>query len=416
MKTISLGFLQIDVELGDIEANLKKVHKQLSGLSFETPCLLVLPELWATGFAYRRLPELAAKTSELLAELVTLAGRKGCWLAGSLPEAAVDGKFYNTLYVCGPEGVSGHYRKQQLFAPMEEDRYFAPGYSPRPIASGLGLLAGLVCYDLRFADLAGWLCAEGADFLVVAAQWPVARLDHWRTLLRARAIENQIYVAACNRCGRTENTDFAGHSMVIGPDGAVLAEAGEEEAATIVRVETARQEEVRSRSRTVGLRPYRHTDADKIVDAESALTRVQRNKKLGRSTVFTNGCFDILHAGHVAYLEKARALGDFLVVGLNSDASVRAIKGPERPVNSEQDRARVLAALGCVDLVVLFSDETPLQLISALLPDVLVKGADWAAEDIVGGSEVRQAGGRVVTVPLVENRSTTGLISRIRQS
>jgi len=130
--------------------------------------------------------------------------------------------------------------------------------------------------------------------------------------------------------------------------------------------------------------------------------------------VFTNGCFDILHAGHVDYLEKARKLGDFLIVGLNSDRSVRAIKGPERPVNRESDRARVLAALGCVDAVVLFDEETPLNLIRELLPDVLVKGADWAEEDIVGGREVRGAGGQVVTVPLVENRSTTRLIKKLQ--
>lgn len=131
--------------------------------------------------------------------------------------------------------------------------------------------------------------------------------------------------------------------------------------------------------------------------------------------VFTNGCFDILHEGHVTYLEAARRQGDYLVVGLNSDASIRAIKGPDRPVNSETSRARLLAALGCVDHVVLFGEETPLQLITTLMPDVLIKGADWPVEQIVGAQEVLAAGGVVKTIELVGDFSTTGLIKKIRK-
>ncbi|MEJ2690085.1 MAG: D-glycero-beta-D-manno-heptose 1-phosphate adenylyltransferase [Deltaproteobacteria bacterium] len=164
----------------------------------------------------------------------------------------------------------------------------------------------------------------------------------------------------------------------------------------------------------VGRSPYRCDDKDKIVSLEQARSIVRRNRELGRRTIFTNGCFDILHAGHVVYLEQARKQGDYLIVGLNSDQSIRALKGPDRPVNGEEDRARVLAALGCVDLVVLFEEETPLTLIRELLPDVLVKGADWAEEEIVGAKEVKEAGGRVVRVPLVDGRSTTGVIKRLK--
>ena len=134
----------------------------------------------------------------------------------------------------------------------------------------------------------------------------------------------------------------------------------------------------------------------------------------GRSVVFTNGCFDLLHAGHVRLLEQARAQGDLLVVGLNSDASVRALKGDGRPVLPEHERAEALLALEAVDAVVVYAEDTPLRVIEALLPDVLVKGADWALEDIVGRAEVEGAGGRVVRVELVPDRSTTRLLERIQ--
>ncbi|MCI5160448.1 MAG: D-glycero-beta-D-manno-heptose 1-phosphate adenylyltransferase [Candidatus Electrothrix sp. AX5] len=136
----------------------------------------------------------------------------------------------------------------------------------------------------------------------------------------------------------------------------------------------------------------------------------------GSKIVFTNGCFDILHAGHVSYLEEARRCGDCLVIGLNSDRSVQALKGPSRPVNSELERARVLAALGCVDFVVLFDEDTPLRLITALLPDILVKGADWSEDQIAGAAEVKAAGGKIVRIPFICQTSTTGIIDKIAGS
>ncbi len=130
--------------------------------------------------------------------------------------------------------------------------------------------------------------------------------------------------------------------------------------------------------------------------------------------VFTNGVFDILHAGHTTYLDAARALGDVLIVGLNSDSSVKRLKGPDRPINTEIDRATVLSALRSVDHVVLFGQDTPIELITMIVPDVLVKGGDYTRQTIVGADIVEQHGGRVVTIPLVEGRSTTNVISRAR--
>jgi len=145
-----------------------------------------------------------------------------------------------------------------------------------------------------------------------------------------------------------------------------------------------------------------------------ALARICEGlKKKARKTVFTNGCFDILHYGHVMYLEKAKAKGDFLIVAVNSDASVRRIKGRKRPIVNEADRARVVAGLESVDYVVVFDEDTPLKVIEAVKPDVLVKGADWRKKDIVGADFVRENGGSIYSVKLAGGRSTTGLIKKI---
>jgi D-beta-D-heptose 7-phosphate kinase/D-beta-D-heptose 1-phosphate adenosyltransferase len=137
-------------------------------------------------------------------------------------------------------------------------------------------------------------------------------------------------------------------------------------------------------------------------------------RKAGAHVVFTNGCFDILHPGHVTYLEAARALGDILVVGLNSDRSVQTLsKGPGRPILAEDERAVILSGLRAVDYVVVFDEPTPLKLIETIVPDVLVKGGDWPLESIVGRNVVEAAGGEVRTIPFVEGKSTTGIIERI---
>ncbi len=152
---------------------------------------------------------------------------------------------------------------------------------------------------------------------------------------------------------------------------------------------------------------------EKIIGVKAIKPVISRLKKRGKRIVFTNGCFDIIHYGHIFYLEKARLLGDILIVGLNSDASVRRLKGEGRPVNSLRDRMRVLAALESVDYVLSFSQDTPLRLIKQILPDVLVKGGDWPVDKIAGADIVIGAAGQVVTIPLRKGRSTTSLIRKI---
>jgi rfaE bifunctional protein nucleotidyltransferase chain/domain len=151
----------------------------------------------------------------------------------------------------------------------------------------------------------------------------------------------------------------------------------------------------------------------KILSFDQLQTERERLRRLGRRVVFTNGCFDLIHPGHVKYLQAARRLGDALIVALNSDRSVRALKGENRPILDQNERAEVMAALGCVDYVTIFDEPTPREIIAALLPDLLVKGGDWGLDRIIGRDEVEAAGGEVLNLPFVEGCSTTDLIERI---
>jgi len=154
---------------------------------------------------------------------------------------------------------------------------------------------------------------------------------------------------------------------------------------------------------------------NKITPRNELKATVDRLKREGKKVVFTNGCFDILHAGHTRYLRDARKLGDALILALNSDSSVRSIKGPMRPIVPEAERAEVVAALDSVDYVTVFDELTPLELIEYLRPDVIVKGGDWAEKDIVGAEAVRKWGGRVAIMPEIEGASTTNIIDKVLQ-
>jgi rfaE bifunctional protein nucleotidyltransferase chain/domain len=152
----------------------------------------------------------------------------------------------------------------------------------------------------------------------------------------------------------------------------------------------------------------------RVVAREEITSVVERLRRVGKQIVFTNGVFDLLHPGHVRYLRQARALGDVLIVGVNADESVRRNKGPERPLTPEHERAEILAALDCVEAVVVFGEDTPDAIIKAVQPDILVKGADWPADQIVGRNTVEARGGRVVRMPVERGYSTTSIVERIR--
>ncbi|MGD9946967.1 MAG: D-glycero-beta-D-manno-heptose 1-phosphate adenylyltransferase [Desulfobulbus sp.] len=411
----AVACLQFPIVAGDVECNLDQVRSLLKANPPTPGTLVLLPEIWATGFDYPRTQELGQKTPEILAVMQELARTGQMFLAGSLTDLDDTGNLpRNTLFLVGPDGVLGSVSKQHLFRFWQEDQYYQGGQATSLMSTPHGPLGGVICYDLRFPEVAKRQAFAGSRLLVVSAQWPLSRLDHWQALVKARAIENQCYIAACNGCGLTGTMEMAGHSMIVAPDGRILQQAGTEAALISALLDAAEVDEQRRRFFPAGDRPWLGTDRNKIVRLDQLLAELNFIRRHGSRVAFTNGCFDILHAGHVSYLEQARRSGDCLVVGLNTDASVQILKGPSRPINSEDDRARVLAALGCVDYVVLFAEETPMELITAIQPDVLVKGADYQEEQIVGAVEVKAAGGIVKRIVFEHDRSTSALIKTIQ--
>lgn len=226
-RTIKAASVQFTITLGEIEPNLARVRTALSELAAAGVQLAVLPEMWATGFAYKDLNQLAAQTERIIAEVAALSAKHSMVIIGSLPEPHEE-KVYNTAYVLDNGEVKGKYRKIHLFSLMQEDRSFDSGSSWLLTETSVGKIGVFICYDLRFPELARRLAVEGAEILVVPGEWPKPRQEHWRTLLRARAIENQLFVIAANCCGVVGKLDFFGMSMIIDPKGELLAEAGYE--------------------------------------------------------------------------------------------------------------------------------------------------------------------------------------------
>lgn len=224
---VKAAAVQFTIALGDIDANLAHVRQALGRLAAQGVQLTVLPEMWATGFAYKELNGLAGRTAALVTELAALSRQHDMVIIGSLPEPH-DGKVYNTAYVLDRGELRGTYRKIHLFSLMQEDRSFDAGDRWLVADTSVGKLGVFICYDLRFPELARRLAVEGAEILVVPGEWPKPRDEHWRTLLRARAIENQCYLVAANCCGLVGKLDFFGMSLIVNPKGEVLAEGGYE--------------------------------------------------------------------------------------------------------------------------------------------------------------------------------------------
>ena len=219
--------LQMDVKAGDRAANHATVRRLVAdAVGLCSPDVIVLPELWSTGYALELAGDLADEERDAHF-LGALAREYGVAFAGGSVLAAETGNIFNRAQVIDAAGrYVSSYDKVHLFRLMEEDKYLAPGTSASLFELGSMTCASVICYDIRFCELLHKLAVQGAELLFVSAEWPSPRVEHWRTLLRARAIENQIYVAACNRCGMTGNTEFAGRSALIAPAGTVLAEAG----------------------------------------------------------------------------------------------------------------------------------------------------------------------------------------------
>lgn len=230
MRKIKLAIAQPVLAEGACAANWRAAKAALDQAGAGGADLVVLPEMWHTGYAYRRLDELAKGTPESIGKVGALAKKNGYFVAGSWAERDEEGRLYNTACIVGPDAkVRARYRKVHLFGPMKEDRHFAAGRSVCVAKLEIGVVGIALCYDLRFPELARKMALQGAELLLYPSQWPEERLGHFHTLLAARAIENQLFTAGVNRAGRSAAIQFGGGSTVIGPRGEVLAQLGPEE-------------------------------------------------------------------------------------------------------------------------------------------------------------------------------------------
>jgi len=247
-----VALIQGDIQLGDPEANHKHMQALLERAVEQYPDLglAVLPEMWNTGYALTQIHELADPEGQKSREWLSAFAQKHqiSIVGGSIAEKR-DGQIYNTMYAYDREGKQvTRYDKLHLFRLMDEEKFLQPGAEPEIFELQNGLTAGAsICYDIRFPELARTLALNGAKALIVPAEWPNPRLHHWRTLLTARAIENQMYVIACNRVGKGGDTEFFGHSLIIDPWGEIVAEGGEGEEIVTGIIRPSLVDEVRGR-------------------------------------------------------------------------------------------------------------------------------------------------------------------------
>lgn len=227
MQSITAAAIQFQIIQGDIDANLIYVREALARVAAQGANLVVLPEMWSSGFAYKTLAQLAQRTEEVVNELCKLSASYKLVIVGSQPEPSGDGRVFNTAHIIDNGAVVASYRKLHLFSLLGEDKAFKGGDAWCLADTSIGKIGVIICYDLRFPELSRRLALEGARAICVPAQWPKPRQEHWRTLLRARAIENQLYLISCNATGLIGKLDFFGMSMIINPKGEVLADAGE---------------------------------------------------------------------------------------------------------------------------------------------------------------------------------------------
>jgi predicted amidohydrolase len=225
-KKLCAAAIQFNIILGEIDRNLMTVEAALDRVAKQNVQLAVLPEMWSVGYDYKRLAKHAAQTPRVIEALCRQTAELRLVVVGSLPELD-EGKIFNTAYVIDRGILVGSYRKLHLFSTMGEDRFLAAGDQALVVPTSAGRLGIAICYDLRFPELFRKMALEGAEIVCLPAEWPKPRQEHWRTLLRARAMENQYFVVATNCCGIQGKFDFFGMSLLLSSRGEVLAEAGE---------------------------------------------------------------------------------------------------------------------------------------------------------------------------------------------
>ena len=416
---IALG--QTEVIPGDWDGNVCGSRDLIEKAANRNARWILLPEMWACGFSMTELERAAERTEPLLTELSSLADGRDIVIAGSLPEKT-DRGFFNTVFIIEPGGrISDVYKK--ILSPREPSNLDVPDEDARPVLidSSFGPVGLLLGRDFLLPELSRYLVLRGARCLFSLSHRPFISRDLWTSILQCRAVENRVPVLAVNASGRFPAGGLSGGSMAVAPDGSIIAEGREGPELITVDVDIenvpAAQKGRRESSRCRAFIEWpSETEVVSGIDSREAARIVRRVQNGGGRVVFTNGCFDLLHAGHVSYLRQARSLGDMLVVGINSDSSVREIKGPSRPVNTVEDRRQILLGLSCVDLVVPFDEPDPYRIIGELRPDVLVKGEDWAEDEIIGSDLVLSWRGSVMRIPLKEGLSTTGIIEKVLKS
>ena len=243
-RTLIVAAVQFNIRLGDINANWQAAEQGLRAAAAQGAKLAVLPEMWSSGYDYRRLAELARQSPELLPRLLALSAELGLTIVGSLAESD-DDKVCNTAWVIDQGRIVGKYRKLHLFSTMGEDRFLHAGDHYLVVATSVGRLGIAICYDLRFPELFRRMALDGAEIFCLPAEWPKPRQEHWRTLLRARAIENQCFVVAANCCGVQGKFDFFGMSLLLSARGEVLEEAGEVDQCIVAELDFAEMAEYR---------------------------------------------------------------------------------------------------------------------------------------------------------------------------
>jgi predicted amidohydrolase len=236
MNSIQAAAIQFNITPGDVDANLAYVRTALARVAAQGANLVVLPEMWSSGFSYRNLNELAGRTAGIVDELLELSRSLKLVIIGSMPEPHGE-KVFNTVYLADNGTLAGVYRKMHLFSLLGEDRAFDSGDSWLLADTSLGKIGVIICYDLRFPELSRRLALEGARVLCVPVQWPRPRQEHWRTLLRARAMENQLFVVSANACGLIGKLEFPGLSVIIDAKGDLLAEANDDECEIIATLD-----------------------------------------------------------------------------------------------------------------------------------------------------------------------------------
>ncbi len=242
---ITIALAQIDIALGRPEENLAKVEGMIAEASESGAQVVLLPELWSTGYDLEGMEEHAKATEGLLLRLSQLAEERSIYIIGSLITRKGEG-YFNTAAIFSSQGqMVGQYDNAHLFPPLEEDRYFSPGRSTPLFDLPWGKTALAICYDLRFPELFRKYALGGARVVFLPAEWPYPRLEAWRILLRARAIEDQLFIVACNRVGETKGYRFIGHSAICDPRGERVIEGGEKETLLVATIDLDLVEEVR---------------------------------------------------------------------------------------------------------------------------------------------------------------------------